>query len=130
MNQHQKMKINCILLFFFIICAVSYAQIPDSVTPAPVPAADGVSDVSETPDPDFLDEPTPTMPDWQMNGDVNLDNKIDIIDALLVAQYYVGIDPEDFKNPAVANVNGDDKIDIIDALLIAQYYVGILTDFL
>ena len=126
MNQHQKQKLYRIVFFFLFLCAVSYAQIPDSKTPPPVPTAAGIFNAVETPAPELNNEPVPTMPDWQMNGDVNLDHKINIVDALLVAQYYVGYDPEDFKNPAVADVNGDNKINIVDALLIAQYYVGVL----
>ena len=62
-----------------------------------------------------------------LKGDVNADGYIDIVDALLTAQYYVGynviIDLE------AADVNADGLIDIIDALLIAQYYVGIISEF-
>ena len=56
-------------------------------------------------------------------GDVNADNEIDIVDALLIAQHYVGITtvPED-----IADVNNDQEVDIIDALFVAQYYVGII----
>jgi endoglucanase len=61
-------------------------------------------------------------------GDVDEDGDIDIIDALLVAQYYVNLDPAGF-NPANADVDCDDGIDIIDALLIAQYYVGLISEF-
>ena len=59
-------------------------------------------------------------------GDVNSDGGIDIVDALLIAQYYVGLYPENFDQEA-ADVKGDGTIDIIDALLIAQYYVGLIT---
>lgn len=59
-------------------------------------------------------------------GDVNSSNEIDIIDALLTAQYYVGLDPENFDLNA-ADVNADSNIDILDALLIAQYYVELIT---
>lgn len=45
-------------------------------------------------------------------GDVNEDGTIDIVDALLTAQYYVGLD-----------------VSIVDALLIAQYYVGLIDTF-
>lgn len=58
--------------------------------------------------------------------DVNSDGEIDIIDALLVVQYYVGLNPAGF-NPLVADVDCDGDIDIVDALLIAQYYVGIIS---
>ena len=61
-------------------------------------------------------------------GDVNTNGAVDIVDALLVAQYYVGLNPANF-NSAAADVNRSETIDIIDALLIAQYYVGIITSF-
>ncbi len=56
-------------------------------------------------------------------GDVNTDGIVDIVDALLTAQYYVGWDVPGY-NPIVADVNEDGFVDIVDALLIAQYYVG------
>jgi endoglucanase len=61
-------------------------------------------------------------------GDVNGDNTIDIIDALMTAQYYVGITPGGFiaRN---ADVDCDGSITIIDALMIARYYVGLLSSF-
>ena len=59
-------------------------------------------------------------------GDVNEDGVIDIIDALLVAQYYVGLNPAGFTAPVEAGeANLDGRVDIVDALMIAQYYVGI-----
>lgn len=58
-------------------------------------------------------------------GDVNSDNQVNIIDALLIAQDYVG----ESKLPlSLADVSGDKVVTIIDALIIAQYYVGIRTD--
>jgi glucuronoarabinoxylan endo-1,4-beta-xylanase len=61
-------------------------------------------------------------------GDVNGDSNINIVDALLIAQYYVGLNPSPFDTAAAdANCNG--SIDITDALLVAQYYVGIITQF-
>lgn len=64
-------------------------------------------------------------PPYRSVGDVNSDGVIDIVDALLIAQYYVGLDPSDF-NPAAADTNYDGNIGIVDALRIAQYYVGII----
>ena len=64
----------------------------------------------------------------QILGDVNSDNTVDIIDALLVAQEYVGLQPANF-NGVYADVDGNGEIEIIDALLIAQYYVGLIDQF-
>ncbi|MBN2444224.1 MAG: dockerin type I repeat-containing protein [Spirochaetales bacterium] len=61
-------------------------------------------------------------------GDTNSDGSIDIVDALLVSQYYVGLNPNNF-NSNVADVNSDQSIDVIDALLIAQFYVGLISVF-
>jgi len=55
-------------------------------------------------------------------GDANSNGVVDIIDALLVAQYYVGLNPPGF-NPDVADANCNGVVDIIDALIIARYYV-------
>jgi hypothetical protein len=59
-------------------------------------------------------------------GDVNNDNSINIVDALLVAQYYVGLNPSPFYSSA-ADANCSGSIDIVDALMIAQYYVGLVS---
>lgn len=58
-------------------------------------------------------------------GDVNGDGTVNIVDALLIAQYYVGNPPAVF---IVANgdVNGDGTVNIVDALRVAQYYVGLI----
>ncbi|MBN2532738.1 MAG: family 16 glycosylhydrolase [Spirochaetales bacterium] len=61
-------------------------------------------------------------------GDVNSDSSIDIVDALLVAQYYVGLNPGNF-NATAADVDGNGSIDIVDALLIARFYVGLINEF-
>jgi serpin B len=61
-------------------------------------------------------------------GDVNMDQSIDIIDALITAQYYVGLTPAVFDSEA-ADVDGNGQVDIIDALMIAQYYVGVIDSF-
>ena len=57
-------------------------------------------------------------------GDVNDDGSVNIIDALLISQYYVGLNPANF-NPANADTNCNGSIDIVDALLVAQIYVGL-----
>ena len=63
-------------------------------------------------------------------GDVNDDGSVDIVDALLIAQHYVGLPIAGVFNEANADVDCSGAIDIVDALLVAQYYVGLLTDLL
>jgi len=58
-------------------------------------------------------------------GDTDGSGTIDIVDALLVAQVYVGIDVANY-NPLCADTNCNGAVDIVDALLIAQIYVGLL----
>jgi hypothetical protein len=69
-------------------------------------------------------DPTPTV----TRGDVNSNGTIDIVDALLIAQYYVGLNPSNF-NINAADTDCDGDVDIVDALLIAQYYVGLVSGF-
>ena len=83
----------------------------------------GTGTGSQTPEP----TPTPTPTSECVLGDVDKDGSIDIIDALLIAQYYVGI--KELSNPCAADVNCDEIVDIIDALLIAQFYVGLIPEF-
>jgi hypothetical protein len=64
----------------------------------------------------------------QSPGDVDNNGSITIVDALVIAQYYVGMTPATFYVSA-ADVNADGTINIVDALLVAQYYVGIITEF-
>ena len=62
-------------------------------------------------------------------GDVNGDNTIDVSDALLICQIYLGnVAPTDTQN-AAADVNGDGAVDVSDALMICQYYLGNITEF-
>jgi hypothetical protein len=61
-------------------------------------------------------------------GDVNSSGVVDIVDALIVAQYYVGLSPSTI-DLTVADTNGDGSVNIVDSLLIAQYYVGLITGF-
>ncbi|MBN2444992.1 MAG: hypothetical protein JXJ04_26795 [Spirochaetales bacterium] len=88
-------------------------------------AGDQPPQSQSTPQPTSV--PTAT-PKTTLTGDVNSSGTIDIVDALLMAQYYVGLNPADFDLTA-ADVNCDSSIDIVDALLVAQYYVGLITAF-
>jgi rhamnogalacturonan endolyase len=69
-----------------------------------------------------------TDPPQVTKGDVNGDGAINIVDALLAAQYYVGLSPAQFDFTA-ADTNCDNAVNIVDALLIAQYSVGLVSQF-
>ena len=76
--------------------------------------------------------PVPTQAPTPVDciGDVTMDGTVDIVDALKIAQYYVGLigwDP-DF-NEGCADTNCDGSVNIVDALIIAQYYVGLISQF-
>jgi hypothetical protein len=71
-------------------------------------------------------EGTVTITGCLILGDVDSNGTIDIVDALKIAQYYVGMGS---INTAAADVNCDGIITIIDALLVAQYYVTIIDGF-
>lgn len=61
----------------------------------------------------------------QLDGD----NTIDVSDALLVCQFYLGnVAPTDAQN-AAADVNGDGAVDVSDASMICQFYLGNITEF-
>ncbi|MBN1214746.1 MAG: SBBP repeat-containing protein [Candidatus Lokiarchaeota archaeon] len=57
-------------------------------------------------------------------GDVNGDDTVNIIDALLVAQYYVGLEPSELIHIELADVNNDGIVDIVDAWQIAKNFVS------
>jgi len=96
-------------------------------------ATPGTSTATPTPGM-FTATPTPGMftatptPGGGNLGDTNGNGSIDIIDALQVAQYYVGLDPDNFDISA-ADTDCNGTVNIIDALLIAQYYVGLIDEF-
>lgn len=69
--------------------------------------------------------PSSSIPDL---GDVNNDGNINIIDALMISQYYVGDIPDNFDETK-ADVDSSGSINIIDALLVSQYYVGKINAF-
>ncbi|MBN2736541.1 MAG: hypothetical protein JXR70_06130 [Spirochaetales bacterium] len=60
-------------------------------------------------------------------GDVNHDNEVNIVDALLVAKYYVNDIPSGF-DAALADVDCDASINIVDALNIARFYVRLISE--
>ena len=58
-----------------------------------------------------------------VRGDVDSDGVVDLADAVLVINYYVGKPVTIFNNSA-ADVDGDGVIDLADAVKIINYYVG------
>lgn len=58
-------------------------------------------------------------------GDVNNSGQVDIVDALQIARYSAGLNPEGFYlNEADVDCSGN--ADIIDAMLVARYSAGLL----
>lgn len=64
-----------------------------------------------------------------LTGDANGDSTVNHLDAMLIAQYYVGEIGDDALNVDAADVNGDGAVNHLDAMLVAQYYVGEITEF-
>ncbi len=62
-------------------------------------------------------------------GDANRDNIVNIVDALQIARYDAGLNPDPFDEIA-ADADCDGDVDIIDALTIARYDAGLLPGFL
>lgn len=62
----------------------------------------------------------------QACGDADNNGSVNDIDALVIAQYYIGLDPEDLLAPEVIDVNCDGKKNIVDAFMVALYYVDLI----
>jgi len=69
-----------------------------------------------------------TTPAAGIKGDANNNGTVDIVDALMTAQYFVGLTPLNF-NAANADADCNGSVTIVDALIIAQYYVGLISKF-
>jgi hypothetical protein len=96
------------------------------VTPVPTAAPTDAPTVVPTAIPTI--GPT-AIPVCALLGDVDQSGGVDIVDALIVAQYYVGIIGMFTPGEECADVNCSGTADIVDALMIAQYYVGLITSF-
>ena len=141
-----------IIAFTAVLNTGAFAQSQDIPSPTPaygtlVPVSTAI--VTPEPVPDYgTQEPLPEYgttlaPTPQMDygtpqmGDVNGDYQVDIIDALLISQYYVGLIPNPYVDygtpipfyPEYADVDRSTVIDIIDALLVSQKYVGLIDEF-
>lgn len=64
----------------------------------------------------------------ELLGDVNHSGDVDIMDALLIAQAYVNLNPANY-DASLGDVDCSGSVDIVDALLCAQYYVGLIDQF-
>ena len=62
-------------------------------------------------------------------GDANDDGVVNYLDAMLIAQYYVGDIAEADLNLAAADVNADGVVNYLDAMMVAQFYVGDIDSF-
>jgi len=60
-----------------------------------------------------------------INGDVDGDGQVTVVDALFVAQYTVGTRTLTSAQLAAADVNNDGQVTVVDALFIAQFTVGL-----
>ncbi len=107
---------------------VAHFVVSAGTGPAPTPEPTAAVTPEVTPVATIVPTPAATVSGCAMPGDVNGSSTIDIVDALLVAQYYVGLPLSGF-DAACADVTKDGTVDIIDALRIAQYYVGLITGF-
>jgi hypothetical protein len=58
-----------------------------------------------------------------MEGDASMDGRTNIVDAMFVAQYAVGLRTLDSYELCCADTNDDGHVNIIDAMHIAQYAV-------
>ena len=62
-------------------------------------------------------------------GDANEDGVVNYLDAMLIAQYYVGDIGEADLNLEAADVNADGVVNYLDAMMVAQFYVGDIDSF-
>ena len=83
------------------------------LTFAPAVAAD---------DPPFSAYPPPP-PGASFEGDANGDDCVNIVDAMFIAQYTVGIREFDARAMLASDTTSDGDVNIVDAMHIAQYTV-------
>ncbi|MBQ7874699.1 MAG: dockerin type I repeat-containing protein [Oscillospiraceae bacterium] len=62
-------------------------------------------------------------------GDLNGDEKINVLDANLVRRYAAELEELDKKKLAAADVNGDGKVNVLDANLIRRFAAKLISNF-
>jgi len=107
-----------------------------SVTPDSPQYADGTTSTWGLPNSWAAGTTTQDLSELRVNyGDVNCDNILNVADALIIAQYSVGVRNDIGTCPLVnfstdifgtaAEVNGDGTVNVADALLVAQCSVNV-----
>ncbi|MGN1113220.1 MAG: dockerin type I repeat-containing protein, partial [Acutalibacteraceae bacterium] len=62
-------------------------------------------------------------------GDVNMDGKVNLVDAILVQKNSLGMDVFTEEQLALGDVNKDGYISLIDGIMIQKYALGMITSF-
>jgi len=65
-----------------------------------------------------------TVVDW-LPGDVNMDEEVDVSDAILILRSIVGLVQLDGVQEIIADLDGDGKVDVNDAILLLRMIVGL-----
>ncbi|NLA05630.1 MAG: hypothetical protein GX881_07970 [Firmicutes bacterium] len=75
---------------------------------------------------DYTEDFTITILESTLCGDVNGDDRVDVMDAITVLRYIVGLDALNEAQMKAADVNDDDRVDVADAIVILRYIVGLV----
>lgn len=113
------------------VFTVGEVTAPDPTDPIPTDPAPTTPTKPEETVPVPTD-PVPTVPEptdpVSILGDVNLDGKVDILDATEIQKYKVDLVEFTEAQLALADVNSDNKVDILDATQIQKYKAGLITE--
>lgn len=94
--------------------SIAYAEAPDA------PCSPSLPDERES---TLAVKVRVTAVDGLMEGDATMDGKTNIVDAMFIAQYTVGLRDLDEWQLVCADTNDDNNVNIVDAMHIAQYTV-------
>jgi hypothetical protein len=98
----------------WVVELIPFPALPEA--PYPIEGEDPSAPINRVKD--IIEERTAiTIP-----GDVDENYVVDIVDALLIAQFYVDLNPVNF-NKFAGDMNNSNTVDIKDALFIARMYV-------
>lgn len=64
-----------------------------------------------------------------VTGDVNMDGKVNLLDAIMVQKNSVGMIVFTDEQLALGDVNKDGHITLLDAIMIQKYALGMITSF-